>query len=403
MGTEWYVARDGETFGPFEFKVVVAAARSGELRKDDCVWRPGMEAWAGASTVTDLWNPPPLLKRFETEAPRKIDRTEPGARSARRPAITLKQVIFPSGRTNRRSFWGFLISAYFAGVTSLKVLSFLWPAEAQRTIGAMGLLAIGVLISAVIGRLHDHDRTGWYAVVYALPVALMASAQTVPDWQQTLWRVGSALAPISVIAMTIHIGFLRGTIGPNRFGPDPAEREHPDDFYTQARLISLSAQAWMPVFTVLGRTWVAVRWMMSKIGAHRLAAAMKGIEDKHEQGVQRNLAFAEQKGWHQVLRWHGRAVVDPRLCSFSVLSLIGEVITAIFVVPAISALLVLVLMFLVLPFFAPDQPSEDTTFLIVFVASAVIVAPSLLWLRIRKAKARETAIADIEFSPHPSR
>src|SRR5262249_17776523 len=34
---EWYVARDGQSFGPFPFSRVVDGARSGELHRDDLV------------------------------------------------------------------------------------------------------------------------------------------------------------------------------------------------------------------------------------------------------------------------------------------------------------------------------------------------------------------------------
>jgi uncharacterized membrane protein YhaH (DUF805 family) len=390
MGTEWYVARGGETFGPFAFDVVADAARSGELRKDDLVWRAGMETWAGASTVPDLWTPPAMPSREAAPAP--VEGVV--KRAARRSAITLKQLILPSGRTNRRSFWGFLLSAYLAGVAALNALHLLWPAGAQRAIGVMGFLAFCVLISATIGRLHDHDRTGWYAVVYAFPAAMLVWARIELDLQQTLLRAGSALALLSVLAMIIHIGVLRGTIGPNRFGPDPAGTEHPDDFYTQSRFINLFAPPWMPVFTVAGRAWVAVRLLMSKMGAHELAAAMKGAEEKHEEGVRRNIALAEQKGWQQVLRWHGMKVVDPHLHTFSWLS---EVITAIVVVPSLSVLLAFWLL-AALSFVAPEVVSMlgsdwGQASLSLSGILLIIMAPILISVRIRKARNQATAIA----------
>jgi hypothetical protein len=52
---EWFVAREGQSFGPFTFSVVADAARSGELRRDDEVWHAGLEGWVQASTVVDLW------------------------------------------------------------------------------------------------------------------------------------------------------------------------------------------------------------------------------------------------------------------------------------------------------------------------------------------------------------
>lgn len=35
---DWYVARDGETFGPFPFEVMIKGIRDGELTPQDLVW-----------------------------------------------------------------------------------------------------------------------------------------------------------------------------------------------------------------------------------------------------------------------------------------------------------------------------------------------------------------------------
>ena len=56
-GREWYVARNGETFGPFAFERVVRGAREGEMRDDDLVWREGMAHWQPAADVPELWQP----------------------------------------------------------------------------------------------------------------------------------------------------------------------------------------------------------------------------------------------------------------------------------------------------------------------------------------------------------
>ena len=59
VDSQWFVGRDGESFGPYTFNNLVKAVRSGELRGDDWVWQTGMEGWSLASTVADLWVPPP--------------------------------------------------------------------------------------------------------------------------------------------------------------------------------------------------------------------------------------------------------------------------------------------------------------------------------------------------------
>ena len=56
----WYVAREGETFGPFSFEVLVGGVRQGEMRPDDFVWSNGMPEWVPAQTISGLWVPPSL-------------------------------------------------------------------------------------------------------------------------------------------------------------------------------------------------------------------------------------------------------------------------------------------------------------------------------------------------------
>jgi hypothetical protein len=58
MGMEWYVARDGETFGPFTAERMSAGVRDGELRREDLVWCVGMADWQPAGDVPGLWRPP---------------------------------------------------------------------------------------------------------------------------------------------------------------------------------------------------------------------------------------------------------------------------------------------------------------------------------------------------------
>ena len=66
------------------------------------------------------------------------------------------------------------------------------------TIGAVvGLLTLWPAIAAGAKRCHDRNRSGWFQLVYLIPIV-------------NLWPI-------------VEIYFLRGTKGANRFGPDPLE------------------------------------------------------------------------------------------------------------------------------------------------------------------------------------
>jgi uncharacterized membrane protein YhaH (DUF805 family) len=98
----------------------------------------------------------------------------------------------------------------------------------------IALLAVGFANSWInfalcVKRLHDRDRTGWWLVVQSLVlilavivtvIAIALSKEQPTGWYVVAGIVG-LIALISSVWLFVEIGFLRGTQGPNRFGPDP--------------------------------------------------------------------------------------------------------------------------------------------------------------------------------------
>ena len=100
---------------------------------------------------------------------------------------------------------------------------------------AMGLVAIVNLwinFALSVKRLHDRDRTGWWFVVQALvltvAIVLLVVGVMLPDEQKVAAFTAAGVVGAVAIAITlwlfIEIGFLKGTQGPNRYGPDPLWR-----------------------------------------------------------------------------------------------------------------------------------------------------------------------------------
>jgi uncharacterized membrane protein YhaH (DUF805 family) len=96
-------------------------------------------------------------------------------------------------------------------------------------VGAVGLVNMWLAFALSAKRLHDRDRTGWWLIwqllTLILAVILVVVAVAVPQEQRAVWYalVGAACLTAVVISvwLFVQIGFLRGTQGPNRFGPDP--------------------------------------------------------------------------------------------------------------------------------------------------------------------------------------
>jgi uncharacterized membrane protein YhaH (DUF805 family) len=144
--------------------------------------------------------------------------------------MSMSQLLFSfSGRLNRKPYW--LTS--LALVAVIVVVLFLLIAIAgtgfmtgdYSGLGAVlivivlayiPLLWVGLAISAK--RLHDRNKSAWWLVLfYLVPSILQGVAEQIGTGGIILTLVGFG---ISIWAL-VEIGFLRGTVGPNQYGPDP--------------------------------------------------------------------------------------------------------------------------------------------------------------------------------------
>lgn len=138
------------------------------------------------------------------------------------------------GRLNRKPYWLrslALIAIFLVGVTALFSLFGIGVAAMQDPLAVLGDLGIALVlvlvlyvvllvaaISLTVRRLHDRDKSGWWVLVFfLLPSVLQTAAAQTPDLALALQL---AAAAISIWAL-VELGFLRGTPGPNRYGPDP--------------------------------------------------------------------------------------------------------------------------------------------------------------------------------------
>lgn len=119
------------------------------------------------------------------------------------------------GRINRAKYWRIKIGLFF-----VNVFFHLWvalqfghsrlhrpPTETGEWILIGGVIAVSLVtlwvsIAADVRRYHDRDKSGWWVFIVLVPV------------------VGAAW-------LFVECGFLLGTVGPNRFGPDPLAGKHP--------------------------------------------------------------------------------------------------------------------------------------------------------------------------------
>ena len=144
-----------------------------------------------------------------------------------------------TGRINRAKYW-LAVVIYLAITILLIALGLILFGDSLLAIDdeaaddiAAGLLSRGVGFTLIvlvvyipmvisgfmvgIKRLHDRDKSGWWLLVfYVLPGLL----NTIGESLAAGWIFAVASFAISIWAL-IELGILRGTAGPNRFGPDP--------------------------------------------------------------------------------------------------------------------------------------------------------------------------------------
>lgn len=125
-----------------------------------------------------------------------------------------------AGRANRQRYWLVVLATYalmlLVGLFAM-VIPFVGPAIA-------GIVIIGgVWVSLAISsrRLHDRNKSAWWLVAMYLPIAILSAlGALVGD------EAGAAFDALSLpfsIWILVELGCLKGTEGPNRFGPDPLD------------------------------------------------------------------------------------------------------------------------------------------------------------------------------------
>jgi uncharacterized membrane protein YhaH (DUF805 family) len=152
----------------------------------------------------------------------------------------------PSGRISRSQYWLKFMLPYFVIVLVLEVLA-VAGASSPALAGTVGvilmifsLVAFWPSIAILVKRIHDRNKSGWLCLALYIPIVLftillmvwlavtvMAVAAGKADAATSIGAFAVIVAIFGLVTGGIGIWFfvefgcLRGTIGDNRFGPDP--------------------------------------------------------------------------------------------------------------------------------------------------------------------------------------
>jgi uncharacterized membrane protein YhaH (DUF805 family) len=108
----------------------------------------------------------------------------------------------------------FKVSFDIAGPASTATL--LHAAETPIAIFSLWFLA-----ATTIKRLHDRNKSGWWIVAFLIaPPLLRGFTDRLDEWSAVAVILSLAAMALTVWGF-VELLFIRGTCGPNRFGPDP--------------------------------------------------------------------------------------------------------------------------------------------------------------------------------------
>ncbi len=141
--------------------------------------------------------------------------------------MSMTQLLFSfRGRLNRKSYWMTVIATMVI-IVLLLLLVLVMIREQRFEVAGLTVMILIILyipliwIGLAIGakRLHDRDKSAWWLLVfYALPGILSTAGNEMADLGFIILHIISF--GITVWAF-VELGCLRGTRGPNRYGPDP--------------------------------------------------------------------------------------------------------------------------------------------------------------------------------------
>ena len=139
--------------------------------------------------------------------------------------VAVRSSFVWKGRSRRAEAWWYMLP--LIGLISALVITNLlvfgdYEMDDSWYVAELAILAIAATpgVGAAIRRLHDLGRSGWWYLMLAVPVIGYFFVPT-DDVTLSDGEVGAILLAL-LGAVILQYWFLqRGTIGENRFGPDP--------------------------------------------------------------------------------------------------------------------------------------------------------------------------------------
>ena len=132
-------------------------------------------------------------------APFAISQIDDAVAEGDEPLSPLQILFSLHGRIPRKTWWAYgVLGLTWFGLQAYMLLGIVGvrPINAEQLVN---LIVFWPALALLVKRWHDRDKTGWWVLLNIVPLIGFA------------WTF-------------IECGFLRGTVGPNRYGEDPTGR-----------------------------------------------------------------------------------------------------------------------------------------------------------------------------------
>jgi uncharacterized membrane protein YhaH (DUF805 family) len=149
-----------------------------------------------------------------------------------RCAMNLFKLFFSfHGRVNRAGFWLVSVTWFILG----GVMDYVWSESSAADIPVgrdhlvdtvlilVMLLPIASCLAVGVTRLHDRNKRAWWLLVFYLCPPVIETFASLANLDSAVIVMVNlmVLSKIIMIWAFVELGCLRGTIGENRYGPDP--------------------------------------------------------------------------------------------------------------------------------------------------------------------------------------
>jgi uncharacterized membrane protein YhaH (DUF805 family) len=138
------------------------------------------------------------------------------------------------GRINRAKYWIGAVVLTLASMlgTGLAVAAFGVSDTSVRLTVLIAFLLVYPTYALMAKRFQDRDKPGWTALYALVPIYGINFMQTFGSIGKAEPGMVSTLLDLVIVGLSlwllIELGILKGTQGPNRFGPDPLGQAKPD-------------------------------------------------------------------------------------------------------------------------------------------------------------------------------